>query len=98
MDKQYLFELNLLALSESDPELCSRLTAAETTLGRYKFLTARSGGQIPALIEPNGAAHPLHSLVDPLKEGRRLVATVTDEGFLVFFGLGGGYHIPPGTE
>jgi hypothetical protein len=98
MDKQYLFERNLLALSVSDPELCSRLTAAETTLGRYKFLTARSGGQIPALVDPSGAAHPLHSLVDPQKEGRRLVATVTDEGFLVFFGLGGGYHIQAALE
>jgi hypothetical protein len=98
MDKQYFFERNLLALSVSEPELCSRLTMAETTLGRYKYLTARSGVQVPALVDATGAAHPLHSLVDPEKEGRRLVSTVTDEGFLVFFGLGGGYHIAAALE
>jgi hypothetical protein len=98
MDKQYLFERNLLALSASDPALCSRLTAAETTRGRYKFFTARSGVLVPALLDPGGAAHPLHSLVDPEKEGRRLVATAASEGFLVFFGLGGGYHIEAALE
>jgi hypothetical protein len=98
MDKRYFFERNLLGLSVSDPELCSRLTVAETTRGRYKFLTARSGAQVPALIDAAGAAHPLHSLVDPQKEGRRLVAAEADEGFLVFFGLGGGYHIEAALE
>ncbi|MDR3166665.1 MAG: DUF115 domain-containing protein [Treponema sp.] len=98
MDKQYLFERNLLSLSLSDPELCSRLTAAETTRGRYKFLTARSGDPVPALVDAAGAAHPLHSLVDPEKEGRRLVSTVAGEGVLVFFGLGGGYHIEAALE
>jgi hypothetical protein len=98
MDRQYLFERNLLALSVSDPELCSRLTGAETTLGRYKFLTARSGDPVPALVDAAGGAHPLHSLVDPQKEGRRLVSTVSDEGILVFFGLGGGYHLEAALE
>jgi hypothetical protein len=92
-NKKILFERNLLALSASDPGLCSRLTAAETTLGCYKFLTSRSGGIVPAITSPDGSAHPLHSLVDPQREGDKLAATIGGEGFLVFLGLGGGYAV-----
>ncbi|GHV76120.1 hypothetical protein AGMMS49942_09410 [Spirochaetia bacterium] len=101
MDKGFLFERNLLALSPSDPSLCSRLSGSETTRGRYKFIESRSGESIPALVDSAGAAHPLHSLVDPRKEGVRLVSNVP--GFLIIFGLGGGFHVEaalakPGTE
>jgi hypothetical protein len=92
MDKQYFFERNLLALSRAGGGLCSRLSGAETTLNRYKFLTARSGEEVPALVDPSGAAHPLHSLVDPKREGRRLAESAGDGGFLVILGLGGGFH------
>ncbi|MDR0602575.1 MAG: DUF115 domain-containing protein [Treponema sp.] len=92
-DKKYFFERNLLALSASDPLLCSRLSAAETTRNCYKFLASRSGGTVPAITGPDGSAHPLHSLVDPEREGRRLAAAASEEGFLVFLGLGGGYAI-----
>jgi hypothetical protein len=98
MDKQFLFERNLLALSGSDPALCSRLSTAETTLGRYKFLESRSGESVPAWVDPSGAAHPLHSLVDPQKEGKRLIDALGDEGFLIFLGLGGGYPIQAALE
>jgi hypothetical protein len=103
MDKGYFFERNLLALSESDPGLCSRLSGAETTRGRYKFIESRSGESIPALVDSSGAAHPLHSLVDPRKEGKRLISTLGSEGFLILLGLGGGFPAEaalerPGTE
>ncbi|MDR1596736.1 MAG: DUF115 domain-containing protein [Treponema sp.] len=103
MDKGFFFERNLLALSRFDPALCSRLSGAETTRGRYKFIDSRSGESIPALVDSSGAAHPLHSLVDPRKEGKRLVSTLGNEGFLILFGLGGGFHVEaalerPGTE
>jgi hypothetical protein len=93
MDKRFFFERNLLALSGQNPGLCSRLSAAETTLNRYKFLESRSGEIIPALVDSAGGAHPLQSLVDPRREGERLIATVQDEGFLIFLGLGGGFAI-----
>ncbi|MDR2258831.1 MAG: hypothetical protein LBE14_06755, partial [Treponema sp.] len=93
MDKQFFFERNLLALSGLNPGLCSRLSAAETTLNRYKFLESRSGEIIPALVDSAGGAHPLHSLVDPRREGERLISTLGDEGFLIFLGLGGGFAI-----
>ena len=91
MDRRFYFERNLLALSAHNPALCSRLSGAETTLGRYRFPEARSGDIVPALVDKSGTAHPLHSMVDPRREGERLVSTLKDEGFLVFLGLGGGY-------
>ena len=91
MDRRFYFERNLLALSAHNPALCARLSGAETTLGRYRFLESRAGGIVPALVDHSGAAHPLHSIVDPKREGERLVSTLGDEGFLIFLGLGGGY-------
>ncbi|MDR0759088.1 MAG: DUF115 domain-containing protein [Treponema sp.] len=109
MNKQYFFERNLLALSQKDPALCSRLSGAETTRGRYRFLDARSGEPVPALTDPSGAAHPLHSLMDPCREGERIIAaalrvpegsqsTRAAEGYLVLMGLGGGYHAQAALE
>jgi len=89
MDRWYFFERNLLALSAHNPALCSRLSTAETTLERYKFLESHSGEVIPALVDRSGAAHALHSTVDPVKEAGRLVSTVKD--FVVFLGLGAGF-------
>jgi hypothetical protein len=93
VDKRYYFERNLLALSARNPALCSRLSAAETTLGRYRFLESRSGEIVPALTDHSGAARPLHSTIDPRREAERLVATLNDEGFVAFLGLGGGYAV-----
>ncbi|MDR2028543.1 MAG: DUF115 domain-containing protein [Treponema sp.] len=98
MDRGFFFERNLLALSRGDPGLCSRLSTAETTLGRYKFIESRSGEPIPATLDASGTAHPLHSLVDPRKEGTRLAATLGDEGFLIILGLGGGFHVAAALE
>ena len=96
MDRWYFFERNLLALSSQNPALCSRLSAAETTLGRYKFLESQSGEVVPALMDRGGSAHALHSTVDPRREAARLVAALQDkgqsaEGFVVFLGLGAGF-------
>jgi hypothetical protein len=98
MDRKYFFDRNLLALSAYNPVLCSRLSSAETTLGRYKFLESQSGEVIPALVDHSGAAHALHSTVDPVREASRLVSTLKDGGtgvsngdFVVFLGLGGGF-------
>ncbi|MDR0388283.1 MAG: DUF115 domain-containing protein [Treponema sp.] len=114
MNKQYFFERNLLALSQKDPALCSRLSGAETTRGRYRFLDARSGDLVPALTDPSGAAHPLHSLMDPRREGERLVSAAlrvpdtpvnaegetarSAEGYVVLLGLGGGYNARAALE
>ena len=97
MDKWVFFERNLLALSARNPALCSRLSLAETTQGRYKFLDSLSGELIPALVDRSGAAHALHSTVDPVREAERLISILSKdkngllaEGFVVFLGLGAG--------
>ncbi|MDR2798161.1 MAG: DUF115 domain-containing protein [Treponema sp.] len=89
---------NLQALAKTDPELGARLAAATSHVRRYGFVRSRSGEPIPALSAPAGGARPLHSLVDPVREGRRLISTVKDAGFLVFFGLGGGFAITAALE
>jgi hypothetical protein len=102
VDKSYFFDRNLLALSAHNPALCSRLSTAETTRGCYKFLESQSGEVIPALVDRSGAAHALHSTVDPAREAARLISSLKDGtshdhsggsggDFVVFFGLGGGF-------
>ena len=91
MDKNYCFERNLLALSQSNGELCSRLQGTGTNSNRYKFLESRSGDTVPAWIDSAGAAHPLHSTIDPEREAKRLIESVEGECFLILLGLGGGY-------
>jgi hypothetical protein len=98
VDKRFFFEQNLLALSERSPGLCARLSGAETTLNRYRFLDSRSGELIPALLDAAGTAHPLHSLVDPRREAERLMSTLKDEGFIIFLGLGGAFAIEAALE
>ncbi len=90
MDERIHFERNMLALASVDPPLCKRLSAAETTRARYRFLNARNGDVVPAAVDRGGAARALHSLVAPEKEAQRLIDTVRG-GFLVLLGLGGGY-------
>ncbi|MDR0722836.1 MAG: DUF115 domain-containing protein [Treponema sp.] len=90
-------DTNLRALAKTDPELSARLAAA-APVHRYRFVRSRSGEPIPALGGPSGGIRPLHSLVDPVREGRRLISTVKDAGFLVFFGLGGGFAITAALE
>jgi hypothetical protein len=106
VDRCDFFERNLLALSAQNPELCSRLRvalrvalgAAETGTGRYKFIESASGEVVPAIIDANGVARPLHSTVDPKREAGRLIASLDAKasyakasGFLVFLGLGAGF-------
>jgi hypothetical protein len=98
MDKQYFFERNLLALSGIDPALCTRLSAAETTHGYYRFLESRSNETIPAWVDASGSAHPLHSLMDPKKEGKRLMDTLGNEGLVILLGLGGGFYAQAALE
>ncbi|MDR1858947.1 MAG: DUF115 domain-containing protein [Treponema sp.] len=97
MDKGPCFERNLLALSPLNPSLCSRLSAAATTLNRYKFQESATGEIIPALVGQAGSARPLHSMVDPRKEAVRLVSALNsdqpnknEKNFIVFLGLGAG--------
>jgi hypothetical protein len=94
-DNCYFFEKNLHVLSMKDPELCSRLSAAQTTLGRYTFIESRTGRVVPSIVDGAGQSHAIHSTVDPEKEAQRLAASLNEgwaePGFVVFLGLGAAY-------
>jgi hypothetical protein len=91
------FERNLQLLHMKDPELFARLSAAQTTRGRYTFLESRTHKVVPAIVDGAGQAHALHSTVDPEKEAQRLAAALNEgwaePGFVVFLGLGAAYAV-----
>jgi len=58
----------------------------------YIFSKSRCGDTVPSIITLSGETKPLHSMIDPKREAQRLVSTITeDTGFVVFFGIGGGF-------
>ena len=60
----------------------------------YAFSKSRTGEIVPSLVLPSGETRPLHSMIDPQREARRLVSTIPDDtGFVVFLGLGGGFAV-----
>ena len=98
MDSESLFGKNLIALSQKNPEISARLSGTGTTVSRYLFQESRTGEKIPAWIDPQGKSHPLHSLVDPKREAKRLIESTGSDGFLIFLGLGGGHYVEAALE
>lgn len=106
-DPYALFEGNIGCLRDRDRELAERLAALRPDFSaplHYRFMEARNGDPVPALIDrscPAGqdrrteqaTARPLHSLFDPRREGERLISTLDGEDFLVFLGMGGAYQV-----
>lgn len=91
MDRAELFDRNLLALHGKSPELCTLLSNSETTKGYYQLVYSKNNLPVPAIIGCDGLPKPLHSLFDPEKEAERIIGTIEKTGFLIIFGLGGGY-------
>jgi hypothetical protein len=95
MDNQSVFRRNVLALSEKNPRLSSRLSEARMSNNHYRFIESKTGVIVPVLTDKSGASFPLHSAVDPKREARRLVTAELEgwdeDGFMVFLGLGGGF-------
>jgi hypothetical protein len=59
---------------------------------RYVFTKSRSGETVPAIVLSQENILPLHSMVDPKREARRLISTIPEDAeFIVFLGLGGGF-------
>ncbi|MDR0449856.1 MAG: DUF115 domain-containing protein [Treponema sp.] len=93
MDRSPLFERNIQALSLKDPALSARIAGERGKDRHYRFIEARSGKTVPAIVGSEGRSRPLHSTVDPQREAARLLSGFgKDEAFFVFFGLGGGFH------
>ena len=87
-----LFEKNIHALSKKNRELGFRLSRTTAKISNYKFLPSRTGELVPNWLDQQGAAHSLHSMMDPRKEARRLIETVQSESFVVLLGLGAGFY------
>jgi hypothetical protein len=68
MAENLLFNRNLLALSERNPELSSRLQDIKINKTTYTFMESRSGDTVPAWLDISGKTYPLHSMMDPRKE------------------------------
>ena len=96
MGKSDVLERNLLALSSRNPELSRRLTKAVADK-RISFIRSRSNHTVPVFPSDNRTI-ALHSRFDPLKEGQRLLLSIGDVGFIIFLGLGAGYHVRPALE
>lgn len=86
---------NLIALSTRHPDLASKLSRVSSHPD-LSFIESRQGPLVPVL-ERDNRPFPMHSRFDPVSEGRRL-AENSSEGYLVAFGLGGGYHLTPLLE
>ncbi|MEJ5188650.1 MAG: 6-hydroxymethylpterin diphosphokinase MptE-like protein [Breznakiellaceae bacterium] len=95
MNDRNIFERNMLALSAKNPLLCQRLSRANPQKGMYIFERARNGSPVPLWALHTEKPVPLHSLIDPDREGERLIETsfAGREGSLIFLGLGGGYAL-----
>jgi hypothetical protein len=84
---------NLRAMAARDPALAGRLARIEPRRD-ILFFMARSGLPVPGRRTGEGRL-AFHSTVDPAREGERLSALHPRGGYLVFLGIGGGYHIVP---
>jgi hypothetical protein len=88
-----ILDANLRALAVKDAGLASRISASKPSPDVSFRISAR-GATVP-VIRGAGRESALHSTVDPAAEGRRLYAEIRDSGFIVFIGMGAGYHILP---
>ena len=106
MDQKTVFERNLLALSKYNVELWTLLSKAGVSGrgpgsgagNRYSFSESRTGDPVPVRLDPAGTSKPLHSMVDPRKEAKRLMDSGQGESFLILLGLGAGYYAEAALE
>lgn len=84
-----ILDTNLQVLKKEFPDLYQRIREVRPS-PQADAERSRSGHIVPKL---SGKA--LHSLYDPVRDGNRFPAVYPPEGYLVFLGIGGGYHIRP---
>jgi len=90
----YLYR-NLDVLSAVDPELAAKLRDTKPS-AHLRTRKSRQGSIVP-VVRREEHLYPMHSRFDPVFEGRRIAGTANG-GFLIVFGLGGGYHLKPLLE
>ena len=93
MNETSLLNVNMLALSSSQPDLSVKL-GKESVSEKVLIKRSRTGLPVPVLRKES-REYSLHSTIDPRREGERFYQTAPRGGYLVFLGFGGGYHISP---
>ncbi|MFP4384640.1 MAG: 6-hydroxymethylpterin diphosphokinase MptE-like protein [Spirochaetia bacterium] len=80
---------NLQVLKQEFPVLYQRVREIHPS-PEVSAVMSRSGHTVSKL---SGKA--LHSLYDPVRDGNKFLSLYPPDGYLVFFGIGDGYHINP---
>lgn len=88
-----IFNKNMLSLSSRNNQLAIELGKVN---GSEKVIIRKSkkGSLIP-IIKTGSQERPLHSTIDPEREGLRYYSNSKASGYIVFLGLGAAYHIKP---
>ena len=90
------YEKNLRTIEHVNPKLYKKLLDPKSSPSQnnffYDFIKSKEGELIPAIRDEKGNFRPLHSLVDPYREAKRLLDTIEDEAYLILLGLGAAYY------
>lgn len=95
MKSTRILEHNLNALRLHHPQIAASLHSVESS-SKMEFRPSRKGPLVPLSILKQHP-YPMHSLFDPVTEGRRLAGEVS-EAYIIAFGMGGAYHLRPLME
>ena len=87
-----ILENNLASISVKSPDLADLLKQTKID-PLVVFKKSRNGCKIPVIKKMDGTEFRLHSEFDPEKEAKNIAINSSASGFLIFFGLGGGYLV-----
>ncbi|MCK5197266.1 MAG: motility associated factor glycosyltransferase family protein, partial [Spirochaetales bacterium] len=93
MSDNLIFNKNMLSLSSRNNQLAVALNNVEES-EMVSFKKSKKGPIIPVITYEN-RERPLHSTIDPEREGLRYYSNSKANGYIVFLGLGAAYHIKP---
>jgi hypothetical protein len=88
-----VYQRNLSSLKKTNSMLAANLLNTVKSR-RVSFRKSKIGEMVP-VIDTGLREIPVHSLVDPIKEGIRFANGHTDNGYFIFLGIGAAYHITP---
>jgi len=88
-----ILERNLLCLANTSSPAAKLIGSTEDS-DEVFFKSSRDGSLIPVMKTSKGD-RPIHSSINPVKEGEKLSSQYLNCGTLLAFGLGGGYHLLP---
>ena len=89
-----VFQQNIISLSSINPGLA--FSISQSPPSENCIIEQSKDGSIVPVIKNGNNTLQLHSLYNPSKEGEKLYKSKDiKSGFVIAFGLGGGYHLYP---